>query len=119
MADAATSPRAPERDRWTDAALLLGSAAVVGLAFALTPSDTAVSLGGHELPPLCLIKALTGQDCLGCGLTRSFTFTAEGQLPEAFERHRLGPPLFLLVAAQIPYRLWALLRPAGAAPAAR
>jgi hypothetical protein len=66
-----------------------------------------------------VIKAVTGQDCLGCGLTRSFTYTAEGALSAAFERHRLGPPLFLLVLAQIPYRLWALLRPAGGGARAR
>lgn len=84
--------------------------AVVLASVVLTPSDAAVSLFGWTVPPLCLWKQMTGMDCLGCGLTRSFTYMGHGQVAAAFGKHMAGPLLYTLVAAQIPLRGWRLLR---------
>ncbi len=76
----------------------------------LEPSVGAVSLFGHRIPTLCMFRLLTGHRCPGCGLTRSFTFMGHGRVAEAFHLHVLGPALYVLVAAQIPYRLWRVAR---------
>ena len=78
---------------------------VVGLSMVLTPSSEALTLMGVEIPPMCMWKNLTGSDCLGCGLTRSFTFMGHGRIGEAFELHILGPVFFVIVAAQVPFRI--------------
>lgn len=86
------------------------SLVVVVASVLLTPSDSAVSLFGFQVPPLCMWKNLTGLDCPGCGLTRSFTYMGHGEISLAFERHRLGPLLYLAVAGLVPWHGWKLLR---------
>lgn len=81
---------------------------VVVASVLLTPSDSAVSVFGWEIPPICMFKRWTGWDCAGCGLTRSFTYMGNGMFAAAWDRHRLGPLLYLLVALQVPWRLWKL-----------
>lgn len=95
--------------------ILAACAMIVGLSMILSPSAEALSLFGVEIPPLCMWKRLSGMDCLGCGLTRSFTYMGHGELGRAFELHVLGPVLFVLVASQVPWRLgrlgaWVLAR---------
>jgi hypothetical protein len=71
--------------------LLLSPAAVLLLA-ALLP----VSLSAPF--PLCAVKALTGVDCPGCGMTRAFLLIGHGRIAEAADFHPLALPAFLLVA---------------------
>ena len=95
---------------------------VVLLSAVLTPSDSALALFGWEVPPLCVWKNLSGLDCVGCGMTRSFTWMGNGEVGRAWSIHKLGPLLYLLVAGQIPWRGYRLVRHwkrrpgAGAAP---
>jgi hypothetical protein len=100
----------------------VGALAILVLSAVLTPGDTALHLFGWQLPPLCTWKALTGQDCMGCGLTRSFVWMGHGEPARAFARHTLGPILWLLLAAQVPLRavrFWQAWRaPAHTAPPA-
>ncbi|RME20665.1 MAG: DUF2752 domain-containing protein [Deltaproteobacteria bacterium] len=96
-----------ERDRrraQSDAFLLLLCAGVILASILLTPSDARLALHGVEIPPLCMFKRITGHDCFGCGLSRSFTYMGHGQVANAFRMHKLGPLLYLVVAAQIPLR---------------
>jgi hypothetical protein len=61
--------------------------------------------GAHwTLPPLCPVKALTGRDCPGCGLTRSFVSLAHGDLGGSWRHHRMGVVLFVAVLYQLVYR---------------
>ncbi len=107
--------RARRRERQSDLVMIIVCAAIVVASIVLTPSDSVVTLFGWELPGLCVFKNLTGMDCPGCGLTRSFTFMGHGDLRRAFDLHWLGPFLYALVAAQIPYRAWRIWmnRPGG------
>jgi hypothetical protein len=50
-------------------------------------------------PILCPIRRATGVPCPSCGLTRSWTATAHGQLRRGFNVHPLGPPAFVAAAA--------------------
>ncbi len=97
--------------------LFLGALSVVTLSAALTPGDTALHLFGWQVPPLCAWKALTGQDCMGCGLTRAFVWMGHGEPARAFARHTLGPVLWVLVAAQVPLRAVAFWRAWRSPPA--
>ena len=90
--------------------LLFGSLAVVLASVLLGGDGEAVYLFGEPLPPICTIKRLTGFDCPGCGLTRSFVFMGHGAVLDAFRMHLLGPLMWVLVAAQVPYRLLRLIQ---------
>jgi hypothetical protein len=100
----------PENQRVWDLSILLASVLVVVASMLLTPDPLHLSLFGWQLPPLCLFKALTGHDCPGCGLTRSFTYMGHLDPVVAFRMHALGPLLWGFVAAQIPWRIVKLLR---------
>ena len=119
MSAARLASASPARDRAarlrrsqrnTDLVLLLGALAIVVASAILTPTDSVVMLFGWEVPPLCTWKRITGMDCPGCGLTRSFTYMGHGELLSAYGRHRLGPLLYAGVALQVPWRLFKLVR---------
>ncbi len=88
--------------------------AFLGLIFLLSvlsdPSSEAIRIFGAEVPDLCLFKRLTGYRCPGCGLTRAFSFMAEGQVWSAFRMHILGPPIFLAMLYQLFYSAARLFR---------
>jgi hypothetical protein len=67
------------------------ASAVVAAAFLLP------TLKSHHmwLNIPCVFHAATGLPCLACGLTRSYVFTAHGNLYSAFNMHLLGPLLFI------------------------
>jgi hypothetical protein len=88
---------------------------VLAVAAAMSPSPSVLTLFGHEVPTLCLFRLLTDVPCPGCGLTRSFVFLAHGMPIEAFRMNVLGPPLFVALAAQIPFRTWRIVRSSRAA----
>ncbi len=96
------------RSRRNEAVLLALAGGVVALSILLAPAEGSLQLLGWTVPPLCLWKSLTGLDCLGCGLTRSFVWMGHGDLQAAFDLHALGPPLYLAVVLQVPLRGWRL-----------
>ena len=79
---------------------------VVLASMLLQPSDDAVFLFGWKVPPLCVWQNLLNRQCLGCGMTRAFTYMGHGDIVGAFRVHKAGPAVFLLVAAQVPLRAW-------------
>src|SRR5436190_13214116 len=91
--------------RW----MILGlSSGVILLSMLLTlgsePDQVMVPLINRPLPPLCTMKRVTGIDCPGCGLTRSFVALGHGQWQDSFRYNPAGPIWFFLIAAQIPYQ---------------
>ncbi len=79
--------------------LLVLSVAVLALSFAI-PSLKSRHLW-INFP--CIFRAVTHVPCPMCGMTRSFIFTAHGNLEAALNMHLLGPLLFSLVAATSVY----------------
>jgi len=90
--------------------LLVVSLMVVTAALLLDPSPGAVSLFGVDIPVLCGWRRMTSIPCPGCGLTRSFSFMAHGQVMSAFHVNWFGPPGFAIVVAQVPIRAFKLWR---------
>ena len=62
------------------------------------------------LPPACPVKAMTGHDCPGCGLTRSFVAIAHGDLDASLLYNRMGIAFFIAVLYQLLYRPWMIAR---------
>lgn len=85
-------------------AMLGISALVLIIAAVSQPGTEVVHLFGHVIPGMCVFRATFGIPCPGCGMTRSFVFLAHGDLREAFSMNVFGPAMFVLTAAQIPYR---------------
>jgi Protein of unknown function (DUF2752) len=101
--------------------MLLLSLVVIVAAFALEVlPDQRVALRGAQaavLPPMCLTHELTGVDCPGCGLTRSFVHLAHGDWWESWHVHHLGWLLAAAVVLQVPYRVYCLRAGRQALPA--
>jgi hypothetical protein len=70
--------------------------AAITAAFLYRPSSNA--------PPVCMSKRMLGVSCPGCGMTRSVTAAARGDLASALRFHAFGP---LLLAGAL--AVWALL----------
>ena len=62
------------------------------------------------LPGLCMFRRVTGADCPGCGLTRSFVSMAHGQVLTALHYNLAGPFIFVWVAFAIPYQTFQVAR---------
>ena len=80
----------------------------MGASFAFTLDEMGLYLCGWKWPIHCVLNHLFGIKCAFCGMTRSFTAMAEGDIAGAFEYHRCGGVLFMYVLLQIPYRIWAI-----------
>jgi hypothetical protein len=99
------------RTLWIYDIVVLGLAAfAISMSFLLTPSVAAVHLFGWEVPTICALRRLTGLGCPGCGMIRSFTFLSHGAIGSALSMNLLGPFLYVVVFAQVPYRALRLLR---------
>lgn len=74
---------------------------LVAAAFVLPPA--VVERG----PTVCLFRRATGLPCPNCGLARSWTATAHGQLTRGFRLHPLGPPaLFVALLVAVMPSAW-------------
>ena len=93
--------------------IILASLTVIGIASLLEiRGERRVQLTdeGWTVPELCTYHRLTGYDCPGCGMTRSFISMAHGQWQRAWHYHPFGSILFVYIAAQIPFHIWQISR---------
>lgn len=81
-------------------------AAVLVLSFLMrSDGPTDVYLPGFEfaMPATCTSQQLTGVDCPGCGLTRSFIAISHGQWGRAWSFNAAGFVVYAFCAIQIPW----------------
>ena len=76
-----------------------------------SPDSKSVAVQDAKIPSICSFKNMTGVDCPGCGLTRSWVTAMHGQFKDSLRFHRLGWLLMLFAFLQIVrHGLW-LARP--------
>jgi len=97
-------------DRNNDIAWLAASIIVLAVSFALTPSPTGYGTHTKLFLPPCTFRAVTHIPCPFCGLTTSFCHISRLHVASAFRSNVMGPPAYLLVLLQIPYRIYSLAR---------
>lgn len=91
--------------------LALAAAAVIGSCLLQTTPEGALRLTvpfsttEFRVAEVCTSRRVFGVSCPGCGLTRSFAATARGDYRAAFRCNPMGPILFVICLAQVPYRL--------------
>lgn len=56
-------------------------------------------------PVVCIHEKLTGQPCVSCGLSHSFSLIVRGRVKEAYHWNRYGMRIFLLFATQLVLRV--------------
>ncbi|MBE7411734.1 MAG: DUF2752 domain-containing protein [Leptospiraceae bacterium] len=77
--------------------LILASFTLAGI-YLLIQSITTSGSNYHNHFTVCLFKNLTGLDCPGCGLSRSFIFLLQGNISISLSYHKLGIPVFFSFA---------------------
>jgi hypothetical protein len=56
-------------------------------------------------PVVCIHEKLTGEPCVSCGLSHSFSLIVRGKIDEAYQWNRYGMQIFLFFAAQLLLRI--------------
>jgi hypothetical protein len=51
----------------------------------------------EKQPSLCLIKRITGKECMGCGMTRAFVCAVHGQFHKAYVQNKFSVIVFPLL----------------------
>jgi hypothetical protein len=58
-----------------------------------------------NFPLACIHEKLTGQPCISCGLSHSFSLIVRGRVGEAYHWNRYGMRIFLFFAVQLVLRV--------------
>jgi hypothetical protein len=77
-------------------------AGVIVLIFAYSGFFSPVK---DNYPVVCLHEKLTGEPCVSCGLSHSFSLILRGQVKEAYQWNRYGMQIFLFFVAQLLLRV--------------
>ena len=56
-------------------------------------------------PVVCIHEKITGQPCVSCGLSHSFSLILRGRIDEAYQWNRYGMRIFLFFAGQFLLRI--------------
>lgn len=56
-------------------------------------------------PVVCIHEKLTGEPCVSCGLSHSFSLIVRGKVAEAYQWNHYGMRIFLFFAAQLILRV--------------
>jgi len=56
-------------------------------------------------PVVCIHEKLTGQPCVSCGLSHSFSLIVRGRISEAYQWNHYGIRIFLFFLAQLVMRI--------------
>lgn len=59
----------------------------------------------NDYPVVCIHEKLTGEPCVSCGLSHSFSLILRGRIDEAFEWNIYGMRIFLFFFGQLLMRL--------------
>jgi hypothetical protein len=60
----------------------------------------------NDYPVVCIHEKLTGEPCISCGLSHSFSLIVRGRISEAYEWNMYGMRVFLFFASQLILRIF-------------
>ena len=83
---------------WPTVTLVFGLLAVIAALLVYPGEGEQLMFMGLSFGQECGFKTQYGFGCFGCGMTRSWVYTARGQLFRAFEYNAAGALLFLWLA---------------------
>jgi hypothetical protein len=63
------------------------------------------SPGKNNYPVICLHEKLTGEPCLSCGLSHSFSLIVRGRINEAYQWNVYGMRVFIFFVSQLVLRV--------------
>jgi hypothetical protein len=88
----------------TEPYLLINSilAGVILLVFAYSGFFSPVK---DNYPVICIHEKLTGEPCVSCGLSHSFSLVLRGRISEAYDWNVYGFRVFIFFAAQLLMRI--------------
>ncbi|MCU0455732.1 MAG: DUF2752 domain-containing protein [Bacteroidales bacterium] len=58
-----------------------------------------------EYPVVCIHEKITGEECVSCGLSHSFSLILRGRIDEAYRWNSYGMRIFIFFAAQLFMRI--------------
>jgi hypothetical protein len=89
---------------WDEPYLLINIvlAGVILLIFAYSGFFSPVK---DNYPVMCIHEKLTGEPCVSCGLSHSFSLIIRGKVAEAYTWNRYGMRIFLFFASQLLLRV--------------
>lgn len=93
--------------------VLLLCTGALATAFLLRMDGEGLSLFGYPWPMHCRLYETFGIKCALCGMSRSFSSLAHGDIGAGFRFHPLGPAVFVLFGLEIVYRIYALAAGGG------
>lgn len=59
----------------------------------------------NDYPVVCIHEKLTGEPCVSCGLSHSFSLILKGRIDEAYQWNQNGMRIFIFFAAQFLMRI--------------
>lgn len=89
--------------------ILLLCLAILVISLLLQNNEGELYLFGFKWPHRCLLYETFGIKCALCGLTRSFSSLAHGNLLASLRFHTLGPIIFAFTLFQVPYRIYGVI----------
>jgi len=95
---------------WWPSTLVLIGAAVWTASLVLQPVGEVTFFAGERFGEDCLFLVQTGRPCPNCGMTRSFLWSARGDLVRAFRYSPAGATLFVWITAGAAVGLVRLVR---------
>ena len=76
-----------------------------GIVFLIMLYSGIYSPQKNNYPVICLHEKVTGEPCVSCGLSHSFSLIIRGRIQEAYSWNVYGMRVFLFIAAQLFMRI--------------
>jgi hypothetical protein len=92
-------------DRFRNEPYLLINFILAGVVILIFIYSGIFSPENNDYPVVCVHEKLTGEQCVSCGLSHSFSLIIRGKISEAYDWNVYGLRVFIFFAAQLVMRI--------------
>jgi len=92
-------------DRFRNEPYLLINFILAGVVILIFLYSGIFSPDKNSYPVVCVHEKLTGEECVSCGLSHSFSLIIRGKISEAYDWNVYGLRVFIFFAAQLIMRI--------------